>query len=584
MVADVPPSPLAVLEAEVVRLESQLMREAATFGDRVDTREYLNDDPNFGIVGSAGRAVYVTSVDDRSDGRFRPVYETEQDLAMFRAQARNLVLLTGIRTGALTTLQNYTFSGGFKFTAGPEEKTDLEGAKLAAGVQQVIDRLVDENDFCGVIDRETDLRAREDGECLLAFDQDEIARGCLKLEFLEPEQLVEPANPGQLDEWLGMDHLPCCWKFGVHTLQRKTAVPLGYHIVRDDHGADWDYYPAHRVEHIKRNVTRNAKRGVTDFLEILSDLSVEARLAGNMAKGAALQAAIAWILQGAQGQTQSNLSGVGPSDKLTYTKPSSFGAGSFTATASRYAAGSILKVPFGQEYLPGPMGAERNAGFELVGQYALRRIGVRWNMPEYMISGDASNSNYSSTLVAGSPFAEARKADQQFYKRHFLSLIWKAVRICVEHGRFARWGITKDNYAELEKAVRIDCECPTVDARDPKVAVDSDKVLVDGGIMSKRTWAAKNGLDFDKEQEQGALEKPPEPVMGAFGQPPVPGQQPPKPGQPQQGQPPAPTGAKQAPEPQSGPTKQAAVSAALESVQTTDEAKAILSQLSESYP
>lgn len=531
MVAAPPDSTaLSALEAEVFRLESQIMREAA-WGDLVNTREYLSDDAGFGILGGPGRTVYTTSLDDRRDGRFRPIYETEQDLARFRAQARNLALLTGIRTGALTTLQNYTFSGGFKFTAAPEDETDAQGVGLVPAVQQVIDRLLDENDFCGVIDREVDLRAREDGECLLAFDDEEIARGCLRLEFLEPDQLMEPANPYQLDEWLGMDG-PSCWKFGVHTPERKTAKVLGYHIVRDDRGADWDYYPESRVQHIKRNVTINAKRGVTDFVEILSDLSGEAKLANNMTRGAALQAAIAWILQGAQGTTQSQMSSVGPADKVQYVRPSVFSGGSQTVqNASHYPAGSILRTPAGQEYLPGPMGAERNAGFELVGQYALRRIGVRWNMPEYMISGDASNANYSSTLVAGSPFAEARKADQQFYKRHFLSLIWKAVRICVEHGRFSRWGIQRDHYHLLEKLVRIDCECPTVDARDSKVAVDSDKVLVDGGVMSKQTWATRNNLDFEKEQKLGALEKPPEPVMGAFGQP-MPGQAQGQPGKP----------------------------------------------------
>ena len=31
-------------------------------------------------------------------------------------------------------------------------------------------------------------------------------------------------------------------------------------------------------------------------------------------------------------------------------------------------------------------------------------------MPEYMVSGDASNANYASTLVAESPFVKARQA------------------------------------------------------------------------------------------------------------------------------------------------------------------------------
>ncbi len=541
------------------------------WGDPVDTREYLRDDPSFGIVGSRS-TVYITSLDDRKDGRFRPIYETEQDLAMSRAQARNLALLSGVRTGALDALSNYTFSGGFKFEASPEDETQRQSLQLAGAVQDAIDKFVDENDFCGLIDREVDRRSREDGEAFLAFDEDEISGGRVLVEFIEPDQVCEPDNSRDLEDSLDCFEFVSCWKFGVHTPQNKTWKTLGY-TVRDPNYRDGTYYTAHRMEHIKRNVTRNAKRGVTDFLEILFDIQREAKLCGNMVQGAALQAAIAWILQGAPGQTQAQLSAVGGAERTTFNRPATFPTnGTTTRNASQYPAGSILKVGAGQEYLAGPMGAERNAGFELVGQYALRRMGVRWNMPEYMISGDASNGNFSSTLVAGSPFSEARKADQQFYKRHFLSLMWKVVRIYVESGRFAKYGIARDQYDDVLKLVRIDCECPTVDVRDPKNAVESDKALVDGGVMSERTWATRNGLDYDKEQKLGALKAPPPPAPvfgGAPGLAPTPpsgAAKPPGDGQPDQA------------------TKQAAVSAALESVETTHEAKAILETLGSDYP
>jgi hypothetical protein len=551
-----PDVPQAELDSLIVQRDTALTQVErfveAAFGDWVDTREYLTDTPGWYAYGSGTRAVSTTSLDDRKDGSFRPVYECEQDLAFIRAGARNLRVLTGIASGALDALANYTFSGGFSFEAAPEDENNAQAIQLVAAVQKVIDRFVDENDFAGVIDREIDRRAREDGECLVAFDEYEIAEnGKIVLEFLEPDQLTQPLNNAQLEEWIEYQYPSCfwpgpnCWKFGVQTPEGKTWKPLGYHIVRDGKGADWDYYPAYRVEHIKRNVTRNAKRGVSDFLELAEYFCDEAKLNKNMRRGAALQSAIAWILQGAQGTTQSQLSSVGGESRRISNLPSPLGPNATTTirNASNYPPGSILKVPFGQEYLAGPMGAERNQGFELVGQYVLRAIGVRWNMPEYIISGDASNANYSSTLVSGSPFSEARKADQQFYKRHFLSLIWKVIRVHCESGRFDRFGITREGYTQLESLVRIDCECPTVDVRDPKLAVDSDKVLVDSGVMSKQTFAARNGLDYDKEQKLGALEKPPEPVISPFGGPPQP-KQPPQPGQEgQQGdqRPPAPT-------------------------------------------
>ena len=556
------------------------------WGDVVDRTEYLRDDPTFGYGDS--RAVYFTSLDDRKDGSFRPVYETEQDLAESRASARNLVLVTGIRTGVIDALANYTLGKGFTFEAEPENDTVRQDRMLAVVVQSIIDRFIDENDFNGVIDREIHSRSREDGEALVAFDEEEIAAGRVLVEFLEPDQLVQPANPDQLDDWLGIGN-PSCWKFGVHTQHNKTWKPLGYHIVRDGRGSDWDYYPANRVEHVKRNVTRSAKRGVTDFFEVLQDLQREAKLAGNMVHGAALQSAIAWILQGASGQTQAQLSSVSATDKVgEYTRPAmSTGGIPKTQSVIHYPAGTTLKVPFGQEYLPGPLGAERNAGFEIVGQYALRRIGTRWNMPEYMVSGDASNANYASALVAESPFVKAREADQQFYKRHFLSLVWKAIRIHVESGRFERYGIGRDQFDDLMRMVRIECECPTVASRDPKVAVDSDKVLVDGGVMSDQTWAARNGLDYEKEQKLGAAKAPPppspfgEPGASPFGQK-QPGQEKPMPGQePQPQEEPQEADEQRRPfaESTGGPTLTAAVTAALESVETTDEAKAILKQL-----
>ena len=117
--------------------------------------------------------------------------------------------------------------------------------------------------------------------------------------------MTQPADPRPLEDWLGCgEEFPSCWSFGIHTPARETDLALGYHVIYDGTGLDWDYIPAARMENFKRNVPANAKRGVSDFYPVLGDLEREAKLRRNTAEGAALQAAIAWIVETPPGTMQ----------------------------------------------------------------------------------------------------------------------------------------------------------------------------------------------------------------------------------------------------------------------------------------
>ena len=83
-----------------------LLESGEAWGALVDRSEFYNDDPSFGYFGSPGAPLFITSADDRKDGRFRPIYETEQDLARWRAAARNVACTSPVRTGALDALAN----------------------------------------------------------------------------------------------------------------------------------------------------------------------------------------------------------------------------------------------------------------------------------------------------------------------------------------------------------------------------------------------------------------------------------------------------------------------------------------------
>ncbi len=200
--------------------------------------------------------------------------------------------LTPTHTGVLDALANYVLGPGFTFTAringtGPVTQ---EAAGIAATAQATIDRFVDDNHFS--------RRARSRGPCPQPRDGQAFlvlapqAGGCVQVRVLECEQLTQPADPRPLEDWLGCgEEFPSCWKFGVHSPLRETDRALGYHVIYDGTGLDWDYVPVASMEHFKRNVPANAKRGVSDFFPVLGDLEREAKLRRNTAEGAALQAA-----------------------------------------------------------------------------------------------------------------------------------------------------------------------------------------------------------------------------------------------------------------------------------------------------
>ena len=461
--------------------------------ETINRQGYLYDDPTFGYPTAVNP---FTSVTDRTDGRFKPYYDSEVDLAYIRGAARNLSLLTPVATAALDRLAEYTFGPGFEFTAQGKDP------QLVEMCQRVIDRFVDDVDMAGVLDRELHHRSREDGE---AFGYLEVGtNGRPTICMVEPDQIREPGNTRQLEDWLQDFDGVTSWSFGVRTPATRPAEALGYHLSRDDGGLDWDYIPSRRMLHIKRNVSRNAKRGVSDTFLVVEEISREAKLRRNMAEGAALQSAIAWILEAPPGTSQASIQTLGASDAVAQYGRQVIGGGQKQQRVQQYKPGTILKPSPGLVYKPGPMGAERNDGFLAVSQQLLRIVGVRWAMPEYMVSGDASNANYASTLVAESPFVKAREADQAFFARAFEGLLWKVLRFEWERGI-----LPQRPWQEIEALIDINTEKPSVASRNPQELANVQAIQIQNGLLSKKTAATQAGLDWEQEQQNRAEEAPP---------------------------------------------------------------------------
>jgi hypothetical protein len=120
-------------------------------------------------------------------------------------------------------------------------------------------------------------------------------------------------------------------------------------------------------------------------------------------------------------------------------------------------------------------------------------------MPEYMISGDASNANYASTMIAESPFVKAREADQRFFVSRFRRIFRKVLAIAAHAGRFEQFGI--NDVDRLLWFVELQIVPPTVATRDELATAQAAAVYKQLGVLSNRTIAAKAGEDYETERK-----------------------------------------------------------------------------------
>ena len=150
-----------------------------------------------GYVGGSLLARYqrpATTIYDRSDGKFLPIYQNEFDLAVIRAMGRTLATVAPPLVGGMRNLCNYTIGEGFSFSV-TRELTSCVSAETAKpivnAVQREVDRILADNDFISSFDREIHDCSVIDGESLLYIRPG--PRGNVRIYRREPDELRTPA-------------------------------------------------------------------------------------------------------------------------------------------------------------------------------------------------------------------------------------------------------------------------------------------------------------------------------------------------------------------------------------------------------
>lgn len=421
----------------------------------------------------------ISQPTDRRYGSNFPFWVSEQQLSIIRAQARMVTTMNPNAQGLLNGLCSYVIGSGFSYKAVPKPTAEISDSVIDA-VGNIIKEFCEDNSW-SEMEQELFWRSREDGEAFLRlFPQ---ASGRLHVRTVEPEQIFQP--PGS-----DLPH----FSYGIETDPDDVFDIKGYFVSyiapagkQESDGAFLgERVDADEMLHIKCNVKRAIKRGLSDFsYDTLDAFMVASKLRANMGEGAAVQAAIAGIRQhesssAAQVETfvQSQI------DYSTYS-PVTLKETDYQTLKS----GSFLDIPKGMNYVP-PPGAQNAAAHLEVFQSLLRSAGNRHNAPEWLVSSNASNNNYSSSLTAESPFLRNCVRLQKFYERPFRRVILSAIETAAKAGRLPL------NILEL---IDIQVTAPSVETRDKAMEAQANQVYSTLGIKSPQTIAHEIGLDWDTE-------------------------------------------------------------------------------------
>jgi predicted ABC-type ATPase len=468
-----------------VKLQSTNLKES--WGELINPYEFAQDlrDDFGGVVFSAYSTIY-----DRSDGRYRPVYETEMDLRRVRAMAWTLAETVPGAQAWVNRLVDYTIGTGFDWSA-----TSKENPQLAKAVKGWIDQVLENSNWSSGLERESFAREVADGEYVGQLEQ---SSGSCCITTYEPDELTAPLRVRDLDEWLDLDFVSS-WSFGVLTRQNRPAKHYGYHFVHDAAGSDWSYVPVEDAIFWRRNGRSNAKRGFSDFHRVFLHLARSNLVLTNTAEGAATQAAIAYIVEHAQSTSRGDIERMTQADSYVGNTPDPMTG--LLARKKRMRPGTRIDTK-GGKYQAGPLGTNNSQVYISVMEALLRIAGSVHAFPEGMLTGSYANNNFASSLTAEAPFVQGRMADQASRAMRVKSLLKRIVTVGHKFGVFRSFG--QVTLEQVLGTVELSVIPSKIVHRDPKEMTEALKMQKDAGWVSDKTAMTELGRDFDVEMENGA--------------------------------------------------------------------------------
>ncbi len=419
--------------------------------------------------------------DSQKRGEAIPVYLNDQGLKFLRDLSRRVAEENEYAKGALENRVSFIAGKGFQYKVEPIH--DRVPAGLVKRAQRIVDEFSAHAEL-GELEQELVQRGDVDGESFLRLFY--RPNGMTEVRIVEPEHVITPPSYAGDRRFM----------FGVETIPGDVETVVAYHVIEDTDTRVPCRVPASEIVHIKCNARRTWKRGLPVFYSVTENLIRVERCLRNFAVMSQLVATYS-VLRKHKGPASAVQAF---RDQLAATKVVDPITGN-DRNLEQALPGGVHDVPSSME-IEFPGSDVNVAGYVQTLQADLRAVGSRMVMPEYMISGDASNANYSSTMIAESPSVRKFERDQSFYANRLAqtqgrnpALLWRVLLHAERSGRLPRGAC---------RLLKITAEGPNLIVRDKNQETTRRQTLNQAGILSLPTWAQEEGYDHEAERRQGA--------------------------------------------------------------------------------
>ncbi|MBE6428021.1 MAG: phage portal protein [Planctomycetaceae bacterium] len=394
---------------------------------------------------------------------------SEESLEDARESCRQLALTNEFAICGHENRISFVVGSGHRISVEKIPESSIS-ASVVRAAQDLIDEFIQENNW---FSRQQEIQRRKDrdGEVFIRYFVDH--EGKTSIRFIEPEDIFTP------DEFRFSPELSAgnfrssengfgnqggrSINFGIETHPDDSETVLGYWV-------KGKFLPASWIQHRKANVDAGVSRGIPVFYPVRKNLRRAEKLLRNMSVVAEIQSAIAIIRKHSAGSRLGieNFAAASADSRI------SFGNSSKSLFTRSYSPGTILDTSAGVEY-QFPVAAVDASRYILVLQAELRAIASRLVMPEFMLTSDASNANYSSTMIAEGPSVRMFERLQREMITEDLRLMKRVLLHAVQAQK-----LPPEAIAEL----RIQITPPILTVRDRLKEVQADQILVELGAIT----------------------------------------------------------------------------------------------------
>lgn len=142
--------------------------------------------------------------------------------------------------------------------------------------------------------------------------------------------------------------------------------------------------------------------------------------------------------------------------------------------------------------------------------------GVATGLPEYIIRADASNANFSSSMVSENPFVKSMESWQDFFGKYFELIYAKVIQEGIDFGIIPaksertvtdpETGEATDKTETVDTSLDSETNFPPLVHRDILDETKAIQLHIADRLVSRQTASEKLGYDYDVEQQRIELE------------------------------------------------------------------------------